>query len=155
MFSIRLGTVGTIIRGTQYIKYIRICTDGSATVSRLFLHFIFISFYYFLLLFSIVVQVQLFPCSHHHFPHPIHHCLPPSIFPHFGFVHVSFIQVSWWPFPSFPLFSPSSLPSGYFQFVLNLIVSGYIFLACLFCWLGSTYRWHHVVFVPHLLAYFT
>ena len=129
MFSIRLGTVGTIIRGTQYIKYIRICTDGSATVSRLFLHFIFISFYYFLLLFSIVVQVQLSPCSCHHFPHPIHHCLPPSILQPFGFVHVFFIHVPWWPFPLFPHY-PLHLPHSYCPFVPNLNISGYILLAC-------------------------
>ena len=34
-------------------------------------------------------------------------------------------------------------------------VSGYILLACLFCWLRSTYRWDHMVFVFHHLAYFT
>ena len=30
----------------------------------------------------------------------------------------------------------------------------YLF-ACLFCWLGSTYRWDNMVFVFHLLAYCT
>ena len=49
----------------------------------------------------------------------------------------------------------SHLPSGYCQIVLYFNVSSYILPACLFCWLGSTYRWDHMVFVPHRLAYFT
>ena len=39
--------------------------------------------------------------------------------------------------------------------VCSFNVCGYILLACLFCWLGSIYRWDHVVFVFHFLAYFT
>ena len=35
----------------------------------------------------------------------------------FGFVHVSFIHVPWWPFPYFSPVSLSSIPSGYCQFV--------------------------------------
>ena len=31
----------------------------------------------------------------------------------------------------------------------------FYFASCLFCWLGSTYRWDHMVFVFHRLAYFT
>ena len=58
------------------------------------------------------------------------------------------------PLPPAPI-TPSSLPSCYCQFVLYFNVSGYILLACLFCWLGSTYRWDHMVFVFHCLAYFT
>ena len=45
---------------------------------------------------------------------------------------------SWKPFPPFPPFIPSHLFSGYYQIVLNLNVYGYILLACLFCWLGSS-----------------
>ena len=41
------------------------------------------------------------------------------------------------------------------QFVLYFHVSGSILLACLFCWLGSPYRWDHMVFVFHRLAYIT
>ena len=41
------------------------------------------------------------------------------------------------------------------QFVLYFHISGSILLACLFCCLGSTYRWDHMVFVFHQLAYFT
>ena len=56
----------------------------------------------------------------------------------------------------FSLFPPIiPLPSGYCQFVLYFNVSCYILLACLFCWLGSTGRWDHMVFVFHSLAYFT
>ena len=48
-----------------------------------------------------------------------------------------------------------SLHLGYCQFVLYFNISGYILLAFLFCWLGSTHRWDHMVFVFHHLAYFT
>ena len=41
-----------------------------------------------------------------------------------------------------------SLSVSYFH------VSGSILLACLFCWLGSTYRWDHMVFTFYHLAYF-
>ena len=34
--------------------------------------------------------------------------------------------------------SPSPLPYSYCQFILYFNVSGYILLACLFCWLGFT-----------------
>ena len=59
-----------------------------------------------------------------------------------------------------PFFFPVTSPylSGYCQFVLYFNVSGvsgYILLAYLFCWLSSTYRWDHMVFVYHCLAYFT
>ena len=49
------------------------------------------------------------------------------------------------PCPPFPLLSPSTLPFRYCQFVLYFHVSGYILLAHLFCWLGSTYRWDRMV----------
>ena len=57
--------------------------------------------------------------------------------------------------PPFPRIIHSHLPSGYCQFVLNFNVSGYILLACLFCWLCSNYKWDHMVFLFHHLAYFT
>ena len=34
-------------------------------------------------------------------------------------------------------------------------VSVSILLTCLFCWLGSTYRWDHMIFLFYHLAYFT
>ena len=100
---------------------------------------------------------MLFKCSCPHFPtttyFPLPHAsrLPPSILPSSGFVHGSFIHVPWWPFPFFPPLSPSPLPSGYCHFVLYFNVSGCILLAC---WLGSTYRWDHMVSVFHCLSYF-
>ena len=48
------------------------------------------------------------------------------------------------PFPFFPLLSTSPLFSGKCQLVLYFQVSGSILLICLFCWLGSTYRWDHM-----------
>ena len=92
-------------------------------------------FIYFLLLFN-------YSCSHFSpspSPCPTHPDLQPSILPAFVFFHGSFIHVPCWPFLYFP---PLSLlgPSGPCQFVLYFNVSGYILLACLFCWLGSTCR---------------
>ena len=50
---------------------------------------------------------------------------------------------------------PFPQPSGYCQFVLYFHVSGSILLAFFFCWLGSTFRWDHMVFVFHCVTYFT
>ena len=106
----------------------------------------------FIYLFFIVVQVQLSPFSSHHSPLP-HPSPPPTLEPtSFAFVHVYFIHVPWWPFPIFPYYS-SPVLSGYCQSVLYFNVSGYILLACLFCWLGSTYMWDHMVFLFHHLAF--
>ena len=59
------------------------------------------------------------------------------------------------PSPSFPQLSPSPLLSGHCQFVLYLQVSDSILPICLFCWLGSTCMWDHMVFVFYHLVYFT
>ena len=99
--------------------------------------------------FFIVVQVQLSPFFPYPSPPTTQPHLPPLILPLFGFVHESFIHVPWWPFPFFPLLSPFPFPSGYCPFVLYFNVSGCILLACLFCWLGSTYRWDNRAFVFH------
>ena len=53
----------------------------------------------------------------------------------------------------FPPLSSFLFPSGYCQFALYFHVSGSILLACLFCWLGCTYRWDHMVFFFHQLAF--
>ena len=95
----------------------------------------------------IVVQVQLSPCSCHHFPHPIHHCLPPSIFPHFGFVHVSFIIVPVNPFPHYPLPSPLWSLSACSQFQSHLLYFAFLFILLI--------RFLLMLFVFHCLAYFT
>ena len=59
-----------------------------------------------------------------------------------------------WSLSFFPPLSPFLLLCGHCQFVLYFHVSSSILLICLFCWLGSTYWWDHMVFVFHLLAYF-
>ena len=96
-----------------------------------------------------------FSISQLYFPRPTHTHLPPLTFSPCGFVHGPSICALFWPFPFFLMLFFSSLPSGYGQFVLNFRDSGYISLACLFCYLGSTYRWDHMVFVFHNLACFT
>ena len=61
---------------------------------------------------------------------------------------------------------PTSHPQSYLSLALSMCplymflddtfpVSDYIVLACLFCWLGSTYKWDHMVFLFHHLACFT
>ena len=52
--------------------------------------------------------------------------------------------------PSFPLLPPLSLLS-----VCSLFQCLWLYFACLFCWLVSTSRWDHMVFIFHHLAYFT
>ena len=89
-------------------------------------------FVVFLIYFS-VVQVQLSPCSPHHFPYPTDpHFSPLILSLTFGFVHGAFIHVPQNSSP-FSTHYPLPPPSGYCQFVLNFNVSGYILLACLFC----------------------
>ena len=56
------------------------------------------------------------------------------------------------PSPSFPYNPSPPFPPSVFFFIST---SSYILLACLFCWLGSTYRWDHTIFVFNHLAYFT
>ena len=89
----------------------------------------------------------LFKYSCHFSPTTPH--LPSVILPPFGFVHVPLYMFldDPSPFSRYPLPSPLWLLS-----VLYFNVSGYILLPCLFCWLGSTYRWDHMVFVFHCLA---
>ena len=58
------------------------------------------------------------------------------------------------PSPIFPII-PFPTPLWLLSVCSLLNVSGYILFACLFCWLGSTYRWDPMVFVFHCLAYFT
>ena len=112
----------------------------SARSSNAIFCWIFYLFYLFKFLYccsNTVVPIFLSPL----FPPPP----PPSIFSPFGFVHGSFTHVHWQPFP-FNLHTPSLLvPVSLF-----LISMSPIYFAYLFCWLGSTYRWDHMVFVFHL-----
>ena len=114
------------------------------------LRFVFI--YLFIYLFT-VVQVQLSPFS---WPplsptsttptsHPTSY---PSLALSMGLIYM-FLDDPSSSFPHYPL------PLGYCQFVLYFNVFHYILLTCLFWWLDSTYRWDHMLFIFHRLAYFT
>ena len=83
--------------------------------------------------FLIVVQVQLSPFSCHHFPHPTHAHLPPSVLPCFGFVHGPFIDVPWQRFPFFLLWSSSPIPSVSLFFISMSLVL-FCLLVCFFYW---------------------
>ena len=64
-------------------------------------------------------------------PCPTDPYLPPSVLPHFGFVHESFIHVPWWPFPFFPPLSPFSPPLWSLS-VCSLFRCLWSYFACLF-----------------------
>ena len=53
-----------------------------------------------------------------------------------------------------PLLTPV-IPVPWSLSVLYFHVSGSILLVCLFCWLDSTYRWDHMVFVFYCPVYYT
>ena len=113
-------------------------------------------YFYFSLFYCSITVVSIFPSLLSpalptlHLPHSI--LLPSCLYS-----WVLYTCSLTWPFPFFPPLSSSPLPSGPCQFDLYSHVSGSILLTCLFCWLGSTYRWDHMVFevfVFHHLAYF-
>ena len=108
---------------------------------------------YHLISFLILIFLWLFHFPPHNSPNLSHAYLPPLILPLFGFVCVSFIVVPGNPSPFYPII-PSCVLSGYCECVLNFYVSGYILLACLFCWLGSMHRWDHIVFPNTSEMYF-
>ena len=54
---------------------------------------------------------------------------------------------------SLPLFSTAPPSSGSCQSVLCFQVSGSVLFISLFCSLDSSYKWYHMVFVFHSLAY--
>ena len=112
-------------------------------------HFIFF------LHFFIVVWLQLSPFFPITLLHPTHPHLPHSILPLHCLYPWVLYACPWWPFHFFPLLLHSILPSCYWRLVLYFSVSHYILLACLFCWLSSTYRWDHMVCFFHHLPYFT
>ena len=78
----------------------------------------------------------------------------------FGYCHIylflNFCSVTVVP-PFSPLLSPTSHPTPTVNplplSVLNFQFSGSILLSCLFCWLGSTYRWDHMVFIFHHMVF--
>ena len=102
----------------------------------------------------IVVQVYLSPFSCHHFPPP-HPPPPPTL-----------NSTSLWLCPwvlytcslmTLPPLSPIiPFPSPLWLLsICSLFQCLWMYFACLFCWLHSTYRSDHIVFVFHHLAYFT
>ena len=117
------------IKGEMYFSLFEILYCCSITVIPIFLHY-----------------------SSLPYPPPLLHLIFPPL--PIVLVHESFTHVSWL-FLLIPPLPPSPLSSGHCQFVLYFHISGSILLACLFCWLGFTYRWDHMVFAFHCLAYFT
>ena len=114
----------------------------------------FFSFFFFFSLF-IVVRVQLSPFFPHHsttpYPPP-----PPSLNP------TPFWLCPWVLYTcslmTLPLLSPVTLLPTPLWVIVSLFfisMSGYILFACFFCWLGSTYRWDHMVFIFYHVVYFT
>ena len=75
-----------------------------------------------------------------------HHCLYLWVF------HICFLIN---PFTFFQTLPTSLLPSYSYQSVPWFYASGSILLISLFCSLHSSYKWDHMVFVFHQLAYFT
>ena len=110
-------------------------------------HLFFLILFY--LNFFIVVQVQLFPFSCHHFPRHHPHPLPTLNLSPLWLCPWVLYTCSLMTLSFFPAVIPFHFSSGDCQFVLYVNVSGSILLAYLFCWLGSTYRWDRMVFVFH------
>ena len=132
----------------------------SYIVIKMLLTIIFILYFtslyicFLILLKFIVVQVQLSLFPHHHFPLPHPPPLPTLNTTLLWLCLCVLYACSLMTLPFSPLISPPSF-RWYCQFVLYFNISGYILRACLFCWLGSTYRWDRIIFIFHSLPYFT
>ena len=108
------------------------------------------TFIYFYLFFSYSCHT-FFPITHPHLIHPDSHSQSSPLSGPMSPLLIFLCLL-------LPLLSPTmpSPPlSGHIQFILYFQVSGSILLICLICWLGSTYKWDHMVFVFPFLAYFT
>ena len=97
--------------------------------------------------------VCLFLCLFILFKYSWLHFQPDLPWPHlplppFSFVNGSLIHGPWWPFPFFPLLSPSLLPSGYCQFVLYFYVSAYIW-SCFYIFV----HWYAIIVRKYLEFY--
>ena len=118
-----------------------------STYLGIFSFFFFLVFFFSSLFFSIVIQVQFPTFSHHHLP-PLQPSPPSTLDPTPLWLSPCVLYTcSLKTLPHFPSIIPFHLPCGYCHFVLYFSVSGYILLPCFFCWLGSTYRCDHMVFV--------
>ena len=124
-------------KGTEVALQHTFCLPSSLPVLSFLLHQfpLFLNFPYIFLFFPFLLMFE-YSCLHFlitTFPHPTHTHLSPSIPPCLGSVHGSLIHVNLHPFPFFPMLFPFPLPSGHCQFVVDFNVSGYIWLASLFC----------------------
>ena len=134
------------------------CNRGPELNSHFFFKFLKKILFIYLKKILFIFKELLFNYSSSHFPPYCSLPYPPPLSkfnphsrspPPIVFVHES------WPIPFFTPLSPSLVPSGHCQIVHFFYVTGFILLACLFCWLGSTYRWDYMVFVFYHLVYIT
>ena len=137
VFSYRFS----FLKSYEYSDYI---LDSFIFFLNLFLFF-FLYFILSLLLFKKVICIPPMFSSITSSPH-----LPLLVLPPFGLSMGSLYMLLNNPSPSFPHY-PLPLSPLVTVFVLYFHVCGYILLAGMFCWLGSTYRWDHTVFVFHSL----
>ena len=94
------------------------------------------------------------PSATIHLPFGLFHLLPPA-FPsgnHFTVVCICFSPLNPFTFFTQP---PTPFPPDYCQSVLCISESVSILFVGLFCFLDSTYKWNHVVFIFLWPAYFT
>ena len=113
-----------------------------------------LSIYIFIKSFSVIL---LYLSQFTPLPSSIHPTLAPTIntytiVPCLWFVHICSLSS---PCPFLPPLSPSPLPSGHCQSVPHFRACGSIFFISLFCPLGSSSKWDHMVFVFYYMAYFT
>ena len=102
-------------------------SKGQITGPLIFFLFFEIKYFWMLLLFK--CSFLPLPPTPYHLNHP--HLPPVSTRPRF--CPCVLYSCSCKPFTLFPPLSPSHLPAGYCQLVLNFNVFGHLLLACLFC----------------------
>ena len=136
-----------------FIRHYRGCTD-STEITQIVINgtgthvfwFFKLLFYYSCPNFSLLLSLFHPP------PHTHSHSQSPPSCPCLWVIYTCSLTR---PFLFFPPLFPFPLSSGPCQFVPCFYASSSILLICLFCWLGSTYRWDNMMFVFHCLAYFT
>ena len=115
-------------------------------------HFVFV----FVLFIFYFICLLLFKYSCLNFPPTIPPALPiPTSYPRsYPALTLSMSPLSMFLDDPSP-FSPLSLLTSPLVTVSLFFISMSLVISCLFCWLGFTYRWDHMVLVFHRLAYFT